>query len=55
MSDSESLVDDPFWQRLADYERDQFRDYAELVFRGPRSHMSRLQRQPATRIHAALG
>jgi len=31
MSDDARSTSDPFWQRLDDHERDQFREYVELV------------------------
>ncbi len=35
MNDDARLTNDPFWQRLADHERDQFREYVDLVVSDP--------------------
>lgn len=35
MNDDARFTSDPFWQRLADHERDQFRDYVELAVGDP--------------------
>jgi uncharacterized membrane protein len=35
MTDAPRLSSDPFWQRLADHERDQFQEYVELVMGDP--------------------
>ena len=40
METSSAPTEDPFWQRLADHERDQFRDYVEMLISNPEAIVS---------------